>query len=275
MRAATRGMVVGLLGGLFGAISVATPGGPAWAAATDLVVFEAQGGDWREGQRLDGSQPLHLDAGEQVALIANNGRVIRLSGPYDDVPLSGGGADGSRLSKALEALVTGSGSTATMLGAHRALPGYEGEDGALAGGTSGNAAAVRTVGTPTLDLPEPWLVDVTRGGDRCVHGAGQSLVLWRPARDQAEPVALALGDGAWHGRTAWPPGYAKLATPEGLPRLDGARYEISVGESTVALTLHVIPDTVQTPPVLAAWMVEKGCQAQAVALLRAIDAAAP
>jgi len=252
-------------------------GTAARAAATDLVVLEAKGLSLSPGQRIDGSQPLQLEAGDQIKLIANNGRLIRLSGPYNDVPLAaGGGGDSGRLSQSLAALVGGGGTTSAMLGAHRAVPelGGGGEAG-LSGGNTSGVAAVRTVGKPEIDLPEPWILDVNGDGNRCLHGTSQPVILWRQARDEAQPVEVSVADGAWRGRTEWPRGYTKLATPEALPRLDGERYTVEIGSDSVSLTLHVIPETIDEPAVLAAWMMEKGCRSQAAALLRTADSSSP
>ncbi len=245
-----------------------------WAA--DVIVMQANGVSLQAGQPIDGAEPLSLPAGATVTLITSQGRIIRLAGPYNDVPVPAGSGDGDRLSQSLAALLQGNQTNATTLGVTRSVAAN-----AVVGATVStvsSAAPRRSVVSGVRDPvdeaavpPDPWVLDVSTSGVRCVHGTGHPVVFWRPHSDVAAPVRVELGDGIWRGETEWPSGYARLEGAPTMPQVDGERYQVTVGDTRVDLVLHVIPRSVSEPAVLAAWMVERACRPQAVALLRAGD----
>ncbi len=229
-----------LLGGL-----LAAP----MARAGELVVFSSQGGDFSPGDTLDGSMPLRLEAGQRLTLIADNGRILRLSGPYHQAPQPPG-KDKNRqgLSKALKSLVVPFHVTMGGLGGTRDT---EFLQGLLARGW----------------VPDPWLIDVTRAGDHCLR-EGSPAVFWRPSPDSETAILLRDRQREWVARTRWPRGMDKLASPGTMTYRDGGGYEVIMNGQRTALTLHIIPQTVKSKGALAAWMNEKACSAQTVALLQ-------
>jgi len=238
-----------------------------WAAVDELVVLESVGAVLAAGARIDGTKPLTLTAGQRVTLIAANGRMIRLEGPGNAAPLTAGaaGGDDGRLARSLQAFL-GAGTTNTAkLGAIRAVGG--GAPQAAAG--AGESAAAGTIGGVVEGdeaLPDPWLFDVSRSGERCLHG-GDPVVLWRPEHGPEVVVSISLAGGGWSAEARWPEGYARLASPDVLPRTDGARYHVALDGRRSDVRVHLIPGSVTEPAVLAAWLVDKGCTAQARALL--------
>ncbi len=218
---------------------LAWPGHP--ARADDMVVVAARGIALAPGTRVDPAKPLVLEQGQHVTLIALNGTTLKLDGPYDKPPaLADGGSD---LTQALAALVTQNEARTTEAGVTRA------------------AAAV----TP---LPSPWLLDVSRTGNVCLLD-GAAPVFWRPADKAAARLTVMPADRSWKGEAKWAAGRDLLAAPSDLPVHGDAIYFMTIddGEES-AITVNLIPRTLGSPAMQAAWLAHQGCEAQAEALLR-------
>ncbi|MEO5333149.1 MAG: hypothetical protein H7839_14100 [Magnetococcus sp. YQC-5] len=221
------------------------------AQAENLIVFKSQGIKMTPGQSINGDQPLQLTAGQKVELIASNGRIIKLAGPYDQAPAPGTPSKQETVVASLKALVvTGKNDTTNM-------------------GITRSATDVLKAGGKDW-VPEPWLINVTQAGTHCQR-AGQPLVFWRPERETESEIRLATENNTWKANTKWPAGSEKLAPPPTMPLKDGGVYQITLDQHKTDLTLKVIPEQVTQPPVLAAWMTESGCRAQSLALLRTIN----
>lgn len=253
-----------------GLLAVAVPSG-ARAQGSSLVVFAAQGVPLKPGDTVDGSKPFVLEAGQTATLISDNGKMLKLKGPFSGVPLSDAGRQGGTVTDALAALVQAPRTTAATLGASRdaagavhLAPGADVPGGATA---PRRAGTIGGIGGGDDGLPEPWIVSIAGSGHRCVREASE-LVFWRPDKAQDQEVKVGGNADGWRARTRWPGGYAKLAAPETMPLAEGSVYTIDVGTASATLTLHVMPKTVTVAPVLAAWMIEKGCISQAAALMR-------
>src|SRR5277367_3899308 len=134
------------------------------AHATDLVVVDARGIDLKPGQAIDGGQTLALKAGQQVTLISPAGKTIKLRGPWDAPPL-GNSADATPdVGAALRALVTQN----------------------LA--RSGEVGVVRG-GDKDVVPPEPWLLDITHVGTRCLL-ENTPATFWRPGGGPAARLSI-------------------------------------------------------------------------------------
>jgi hypothetical protein len=218
--------IVGLLGGVGS------------AQAGSIVVMEAHGAPFKAGQVIDDKRVLDLNAGQSVVLITATGDTVKLRGPYHQRP--GAGANGSgNLTIALSALLVHQGVRASDVG------------------------AVRAAGP--IHLPEPWVIDVSHPGTRCVR-EGKPIVFWRASAGAASELAIAPVDRAWRLTAAWPQGQDRLAAPDELPVTGRATYLMDIGDGPVAVTMLRIPAVVNTDPMLAAWMFEKGCNLQAETL---------
>jgi len=245
---------------------------PCRADEPGLVVFEAQGVKLAPGDSVDGAKPLTLDAGQTLTLIAEDGSVIKLHGPFSGAPRPAADTGNGSLSGSLAQLLTASAATSSALGASRDAASLLHPGGGGAGNSRSTPAG--SIGGVTADdeiPPEGWLVSVGSSGHRCVLDNGE-LVFWRPDQGSLPEVPFTVSVSAangWTGETRWPAGYTKLAAPDAMPRRDGAVYTVDAGHGPANLTLHILPGKVRAAPVLAAWMVEKGCPAQATALLRA------
>jgi hypothetical protein len=213
------------------------------AAAAELVVVEARGVALHPGQVIDDTEPLVLREGQRVTLITANGNTLKLHGPYDQSPADGG-VGGNNLAQAFAALVVQKQIRTSDVGVVRA-------------------------GTGEAKLPEPWLIDVTRPGSRCVR-EGDRVVFWRPDAVPSVNVTVSPLDRSWRLSTTWPSGAERLTMPQDLPMQVRTTFLVDLGQSQVAVTLNTIPGAARTDPMRAAWMIEKGCQAQAEALLQAL-----
>ncbi|HUK60444.1 MAG TPA: hypothetical protein VLV50_14540 [Stellaceae bacterium] len=215
------------------------PGAP--ARADDMVVVAARGIALAPGTRVDPAKPLVLAQGQHVTLIALNGTTLKLDGPYDKAPaLADGGSD---LGQALAALVTQNTARTTEAGVTRA------------------AATV-------AHLPSPWLLDVSRGGSVCLRD-GAMPVFWRPTDKAAAHLTVMPADRSWKGEAKWPAGDDELSAPSDLPVHGDAIYFMTIdnGEEA-AITVNLIPRTLASTAMQAAWLAHQGCEAQAEALLR-------
>lgn len=233
----TRKMLVGL------AVLVA-----AWASgavAAELVVVSAKGVDLKAGQQVDGTKPLKLAAGQLLTLIASDGRTIKLKGPYEDAPAPAQAAQGGAVVDSLKNLVI------------------------QRGAGSGTLGVVRSGGNE-VELPEPWIIDVSRPGARCWK-EGSEAVFWRAEGTRAADLEIMPADRSWQARARWPDGADRLRMPPSLPLRDGQSYVVTLAGNPAAVVIHGVPATLGQDAQRLAWLVEKGCEAQAVALLKAIE----
>jgi len=223
---------------------------PAFAtevAAADLVVVKSSGIDLPAGQAVNPGKPLVLKGGEQVVLIAPNGQIVRLRGPWDKPPVSGSAAASPDVRAALKALLTQNLARSQSVGAVRDT-------------------------SPQVVPPEPWLIDVTHDGNRCLL-ENRPVMFWRPhGRDAHDFLSISPRNGAWEVRLDWPGGTDRLQLPPTLlPRkalFNHSTYVIGVSGKNAEITLISIPIAAGNDAMRAGWMIEEGCDMQAQALLR-------
>ena len=211
------------------------------AVAAELVVVEVRGGvSLKQGDTVDDAQPIKLQDGQMVTLVAEDGSILTLRGPYDQAPT--GGKGGVDVASALGALTTGK---------------------------AQNVAGVVRSANTEIRLPDPWLVDVSHPGVACLR-AGEQPVLWRQSDAGNGTLTMMPADRSWRAQAPWPVGSPTLQTPNTFPIKDGRTYLADFGGKPIAVTLTQIPPKVTSPRMQAAWMLEKGCVAQAEALLRTV-----
>src|SRR6516164_3544828 len=75
-------------------------------AVIEMVVIDARGIKLNQGDVVDGSAKLTLGEGQQITLMGQDGKTLKLKGPYDQVPLSGEKAATVNVKLALASLVT-------------------------------------------------------------------------------------------------------------------------------------------------------------------------
>lgn len=210
------------------------------AEAANLIVVEARGIGLKPGSTVDSTKPLVLKQGQHVTLISDAGATLSIDGPYNQPPSAGG--SGRSLGTTLAALTT----------EHAARTGEAGV----------------TRGAAPNKLPEPWLFDVTRSGNVCLMENAQP-VFWRPDAKSGAALTVMPVDRSWKGQAAWPAGLDRITVTTDVPVHGGAAYVVSYGGADYALAVNTIPAGLANDSMRAAWMVQKGCEAQAEALLRA------
>lgn len=213
------------------------------AAAGQLVVVESRGANLKPGDMVDDTKPLVLTAGQHVSLIAENGSTLNFDGPYNAPPTSAA-ASAPGMAATLQALVVQNQTRTNEVGVVR--------------GAAAEAA-----------LPDPWLLDVSHPGSLCVR-AGARPVLWRASATKTATVTITPLDRTWSMTATWPQGDDRLELPPPFPLTARSTYIVDVDHDRAAVTINALPDTVRADPMRAAWMIEKGCRAQAVALLKTI-----
>ncbi len=204
------------------------------------------------GQVVDGSKMLDIAAGARVTLIAEDGRVTTLRGPFSGVPGPGPGVPGE------------AGLIASLL--------------RLVGGPSAGSGALAAMrGSAGADPADAWAVILVRSVHVCVRAGATPVLRGKKSRMAKILTVKALPDGA-EKSVEWPAGSDRVAWPKGLALVDGARYLARVstrkslagmsGRATeTTLIVHLVPGGLPTDAHRAAWMADIGCIGQARALL--------
>lgn len=219
----------------------------AMPAAAQLVVIDARGGTYKPGASIDSARPISLKTGERLSLIAPDGRNVVLRGPYNGLPLTRGG-EARSARDALGALIATRNARSSSIGAVR-------------GGA--DAAA----------LPDPWLIDISRPGARCLR-EGDTPIWWRPTPVGQQPFVVQPVDRSWRADFVWQDGQDTMQAPR-LSKLDGVSlFIIRTGDQDNAIGINMIPKGDFDDLVLASWMLEKGCIQQADAFLKRLQISA-
>ena len=210
------------------------------ANAAQFVVVEARGVAITVGSIVDPTKPLVLKQGQHVTLVSDSGQTIKLDGPYEKAPVA---QQGVQLAAAFTGLVTERNARMGEIGTTRGAP-------------------------QKAPLPDPWLIDATSSGSACLL-QGQSPILWRPATTSPVDVIITPSDRSWRAQTKWSTGADRLRLTGDLGVHGDASYFISLNGSESAITISSVPTVLSTDQMRAAWMIQKGCDRQAQALLRA------
>ncbi len=208
--------------------------------AATLIVMEARGAGLKVGQQIDSDKPLLLKDGERATLIGPDGSKVALRGPLNEPPIK------------KSAVVTDPKKALVALVANR--------DARI------NTAGVIRAGGAAAKLPDPWLIDASRPGVRCIR-QGARPVFWRPNASAATKLVVSPADRSFRNEFEWPVGVDRLSMPE------SSRFEVQnllrveLDGQEFAVGLVEIPTTIDNPMVLYAWMLEKSCLQQSDALL--------
>lgn len=208
--------------------------------AAPLIVIDARGGGLKKGQKIDSAQPITLKEGERVTLMNQEGKTVTLRGKFSGLPMMGAAA-ATDPKQALGALVGNGNAHASSLG------------------------AVRSFSRPA-PLPQPWLIDVSMPGQRCLR-PGQQPIWWRPEVGASQKFTLLSIDQSWRVDFEWAAGQHDIPGPP-LAKFEGQTvFVVRMGEREYGITVNLVPTDLDGSA-LASWMIEKGCIQQADALLR-------
>jgi hypothetical protein len=215
------------------------------ASAAQFVVVESTAAKLPPGSIVDAAKPLPLAAGERVALVGEDGTMLRLQGPSSAPPTSGEVVAGDNgVVQALSRLFAANQPSASAWGTFRGNETLQGREAA--------------------SPPEPWAWNLYRSESICVP-AGIEPSLWRPdaAREQAV-VLLHLSTGK-EAEVAFAAGEATGPWPKSVPLLDGGEYAVRDAGNLWErrLSVRVIPADEAGDVRQIAWMSDAGCLRQA------------
>jgi hypothetical protein len=223
------------------------------AFAADMVIVESTAPDLHAGQVIASGKTLNIPAGAKVAIVGEDGKVIKLSGPFSGIAAPATAASSEKGTvQALSRLFADKGPAADSWGTFR---------GAEIAGDGD---------TP----PDVWSIDVRRSETACVP-AGTQPVLWRADASQPMSGILLLETTGREGPIDLGAGQQTLAWPQTPEIVDGGAYAIrdADGSGERRLFLRVIPAGTPNGIQQVAWMSDAGCLRQAKALLTQIAAA--
>jgi len=212
------------------------------ASAGQLVVVESTTPGLGPGQILDGLKPLTLAAGARVTVIAEDGRIRSLVGPFSGVPDPSDPPPAERsLVASLSRLIVGP-SREMVLGTLRA-----------------------NISPDPLD---PWAVNVFRSGIHCVV-EGSVPRLWRPDSKRAVTLGMKMLPYGAKVASNWPAGVATIDWPKGLILKDGSEYLVKRGKGLTAtkVNMRLVPEDLPTDAHRIMLMADRGCIRQARRLL--------
>lgn len=213
-------------------------------ASAQLVVLNARGLGLKPGQTLPLDATVELKEGAQLSVIAADGKTLTLRGPYTG-PVLKKGSEAPDPKKALRVLISSRDARTSSVGVIRA-------------------------GTLSVQTPDPYAIDLTRPGPRCLL-EGRAPVFWRPEPYDAKPFVVFPADRSWRADLRWEEGEATMPIPR-LSRFEGpTTFIVNLDQKEFAIGFSIIPVQVKDPVVLTAWMFEQGCLQQADALLRQLQ----
>lgn len=206
------------------------------ARAGDLLVLDSSDPAHVPGTVVASGGDMTVAAGAAVTLLAEDGSMTRLDGPYQGA-VPGAAVGTGDLVSGLAAMM-GEGDVDTQA------------FGAVRGGDEGPAG--------------PWTIDLAGSGDRCVDAAPEGL--WRDKAAAGRFRALASRAEV---PIAWSEPASAVPWPDDIPIVDGAEYAfVPDGSASLAhIIVHRVPAIFPTAAHLLRWLAEQGCGPQARLLL--------
>lgn len=228
------------------------------ALARQSVVVESTAPSFPPGQVIDDNTSVQLPAGTTVTLVADNGAITKLSGPFTGKPTAPGAApadgDGDpAVVQALSRLFVANQPLSNSWGTFR---GHE------------PAGSFRGDGESPVSPAQIWAINVRDSETVCAL-SGTAPTLWRA--DKTDPVTVLLVHLST-GREAtitFPANVQEQPWPSGVPLLDGGEYAVRDANNQWErrMALRIVPADQKPGVARAAWMSDAGCFRQARAVL--------
>lgn len=212
--------------------------------AQSLIVVEVRGVDISVGSRISADRQVSLPPGGKLVVVGTDGGVIRLRGPHNG-PVRLQAAAGQNASRALSALIATRNDRANRVGAVRS-------------------------GSDADPIPSPWLIDITRPGERCLV-EGAPIGWWRPSDVSEQSFVVSPLDRSWDAAFEFKPGQDTVAITKVSDIELTKAFLIEDRDLEYSIRVHLVPPLLDEPTFLAAWMIEKGCIQQVDALLASLS----
>jgi hypothetical protein len=230
--------------------------GPAYAASQYVVISaEPASGDFPAGKVLVVGDSIVVPENSTVTLLGEDGSVVAIPGPVnvavteDALETSGETADKaeknrSTLSK-LATLLAGNQKSASSLGVSRGFNAKQEVKG----------------------LANPWVLSIHESAQGCV--LNEPLRLGRSSPVKAISIEVEGENNDKVAQLNWPAGESVIELPEKFAP-SAREIVVRAGGKSVLIDLNLIPDNVRPddPMAVLGWMVEKGCDGQALAFTR-------
>lgn len=239
------------------AILLTAFGTPVLAGSQYVVVgAEPRGEAFEPGRILDVGDSIDVPEGTVVTLLGEDGSVNAIPGParitVTEEAVETTGEDGeaeltekrSALSR-ISGLLSGRRENADTLGVTRSFSERQGPTG----------------------LDDPWVVSVHGDGDGCLRDG--EILLGRATSTSTAQLSVEGESGSGKAKLAWSAGENQLALGEAVAA-DSGEIEVRLEGERALIRLHRAPDDLnQNNPVdVLGWMIEMGCEGQALALTR-------
>jgi hypothetical protein len=213
-------------------------------AHAQFVVMDVRGAPFKSGQSIAATAVINLKEGERLSAIGPDGKTVTLRGPFSG-PLAPKADAVPDSKQALAALLVNRDARTKSVGVVRA-------------------------GTASVKTPQPELIDITRGGPRCLT-EGDKPLLWRPNNSTEQKFVIYPGDRSWRADFVWESGQDRMQMPD-LSKFDGmTTLLVNIDQQEFVITLTTVPTSITNDFIRAAWMLEKGCVQQADALLKSLS----
>ncbi len=200
------------------------------------------------GKLLEQTDQISIADGSSVAFLSEDGRIIKVNGPFQGTLEQRAGASG----------VTSGGNAMSKIAKLIAPPENSVTLGASRSEKS-NAPVLRT-------LPDPTLLSVMSNGSKCVIAANPDLWPADPAKDVTMSIRNSEGVS---DKIMWPAGQDRLKLPAKFI-VDRSELDVAMNDNQAKLTLHVRPGLVKNVSQILAWLIDRSCIPQARALLGVI-----
>jgi len=216
------------------------------ALADTLIVMEVRGTNLKSGATIDGDKAIQLAEGERLTVIRTDGMTVTIKGPFNGIPIPKQ-ASSSDPKNAFSALLANRDARTNSIGVIRA-------------------------GFNAKEIPDPWYLDVTRSGVRCVL-EGSKPIFWRPLTDTESNLTILPIDKSFQIKAQFEKGIDSIYFNELQINNTNLFFKFIFEEQEFPIQMIIIPKDISNELVLSAWMIEKGCVQQADALIKKIQLA--
>ena len=220
------------------------------ALTAEVVVIESTSADYPVGEILDADMNIVLGEDVEIILIAENGMIISLAGPYAG-PADNEGTPGVR--DAFDALGR--------------LVGYAETEASDIGGVRGDATGEDFLAHEVDDhRTSPWLLHTAITGPQCIRAGVEDPRYWREQHDVDQRLEVERVTSGKSVIVAWQTGDNTVAWPSTLPLLVDEMYLLRFGDQLRSTNLLVreVPAKVGDGGIaMVAFLAAKGCLSQA------------